>query len=172
MNAYLNDIRRINDFTLPWEQLSGANILVTGATGLIGSALVDALMLHAGHDYHVYAAGRNEQRAQVRFADYLGDTSFHFLKYDVMEPFRVPVDYAVYKWATEHAKTSEPLVVDRAYKEFAHGIMKQKYAYRTIEAIALETILELVLKSLRDAYMSGKTTEYRPWIWRNSEWDG
>ena len=71
MNAYLNDIRRINDFTLPWEQLSGANILVTGATGLIGSALVDALMLHAGRDYHVYAAGRNEQRAQVRFADYL-----------------------------------------------------------------------------------------------------
>lgn len=94
------------------------------------------------------------------------------LAYDVMEPFRVPVDYAVYKWATEHAKTSEPLVVDRAYKEFAHGIFKQRYAYRTIEAIALETILELVLKSLRDAYMSGKTTEYRPWIWRNSEWDG
>ncbi len=98
MNAYLNDIRRINDFTLPWEQLSGANILVTGATGLIGSALVDALMLHAGRDYRVYAAGRNEQRAQVRFADYLGDTSFHFLKYDVMEPLRtdVPFHYVIH----------------------------------------------------------------------------
>lgn len=98
MNAYLKDIRRINDFTLPWEQLSGANILVTGATGLIGSALVDALMLHAGRNYRVYAAGRNEQRAQVRFADYLGDTSFHFLKYDVMEPLRtdVPFHYVIH----------------------------------------------------------------------------
>lgn len=98
MNAYLKDIRRINDFTLPWERLSGANILVTGATGLIGSALVDALMLHAGRDYQVYAAGRNEQRAKVRFADYLGDVSFHFLKYDVMEPLQtdVPFHYIIH----------------------------------------------------------------------------
>lgn len=98
MNAYLDDIRQIDSFSLPWERLSGANILVTGATGLIGSALVDALMLHAGRDYQVYAAGRNEQRAKVRFADYLGDVSFHFLKYDVMEPLQtdVPFHYIIH----------------------------------------------------------------------------
>ncbi|MBR5686857.1 MAG: NAD-dependent epimerase/dehydratase family protein [Prevotella sp.] len=98
MNAYLDDIRHIDSFSLPWEQLSGANILVTGATGLIGSALVDALMLHAGRDYHVYAAGRNEQRAKGRFADYLGDAAFHFMKYDVMEPLQtdVPFHYIIH----------------------------------------------------------------------------
>ena len=94
------------------------------------------------------------------------------LAYDVMEPFRVSVDNAVYHWVSKRSKSSESLVVDRAYKEFAHGIMKQRYAYRTIKAIALESILELVLKSLRDAYISGKAVEYRPWIWRSSEWDG
>ena len=93
MNAYLNDIQRINDFPLPWERLSGANILVTGATGLIGSALVDALMLHPGRDYHVYAAGRNQERAAERFRDYQADASFHFLKYDVMQPLQTDVAF-------------------------------------------------------------------------------
>lgn len=93
MNAYLNDIQRINDFALPWQRLSGANILVTGATGLIGSALVDALMRHPGRDYHVYAAGRNEERAAERFRDYQTDASFHFLKYEVMQPLLTDVAY-------------------------------------------------------------------------------
>ena len=98
MSAYLDDIRQIYDFPLPWEQLSGTNILITGATGLIGSCLVDVLMHYPQRDYHVYAAGRNEERAQIRFQDYQDDSSFHFFKYDVMDPLKsdVPFHYIIH----------------------------------------------------------------------------
>ena len=63
---------------LPWEKLSGCNILVTGATGLIGSCLVDVLMTNPNKDYQVYALGRNEKRAQARFLQFKDNPSFHY----------------------------------------------------------------------------------------------
>ena len=98
MNMYLDDIQRIYDFPLPWENLFNTNILVTGATGLIGSCLVDVLMHHPSLNYHVYAAGRNEERARIRFQDYQDNPSFHFMKYDVMEPLvsEVPFHYIIH----------------------------------------------------------------------------
>ncbi len=50
-------------------------------------------MRHPGRDYHVYAAGRNEERAAERFRDYQADASFHFLKYEVMQPLQTDVAY-------------------------------------------------------------------------------
>ena len=71
---------------LPWEKLSGCNILVTGATGLIGSCLVDVLMTNPNKYYQVYALGRNEKRGQARFLQFKDDASFHFLLGDVTQP--------------------------------------------------------------------------------------
>ena len=71
---------------LSWEKLSGSNILVTGATGLIGSCLVDVLMSNPNKDYQVYALGRNEKRAQARFMQFKDEPSFHFLRGDVTLP--------------------------------------------------------------------------------------
>lgn len=71
---------------LPWEKLSGCNILVTGATGLIGSCLVDVLMQRPQKDYRVYALGRNEKRANARFQRFISDSSFHFIEGDVTRP--------------------------------------------------------------------------------------
>ena len=71
---------------LPWNKLSGCNILVTGATGLIGSCLVDVLMTNPNKDYQVYALGRNEKRAQARFIQFKDDPAFHFLSGDVTLP--------------------------------------------------------------------------------------
>ena len=68
---------------LPWEKLSGCNILVTGATGLIGSSFVDVLMNNSNKDYQVYALGRNSQMAQARFLRFKDDSAFHFLCGDV-----------------------------------------------------------------------------------------
>lgn len=71
---------------LPWEKLSGCNILVTGATGLIGSCLVDVLMQRPQKDYQVYALGRNKKRADYRFHRYISDNSFHFVEGDIIRP--------------------------------------------------------------------------------------
>ena len=82
--SYLDDILAAAGEALPWEELRERNILVTGATGLIGSCLVDVLMAHG--DINVYAAGRNEERARAIFVEYADNPRFHFFKYDVSKP--------------------------------------------------------------------------------------
>ena len=82
MSAYKEDIHRVFQNDLPWRKLSDCNILVTGATGLIGGCLIEALMENPNKDYQVYASGRNESRARLLFNDYANSDSFHFLKND------------------------------------------------------------------------------------------
>ena len=48
MKDYFDDIRKAAAEQLPWEKLEGKNILVTGATGLIGSYSVAVLMAREG----------------------------------------------------------------------------------------------------------------------------
>ena len=82
--SYCDDIFAAAGEALPWEKLRGCNVLVTGATGLIGGCLVEVLM--ARGDINVYAAGRNETRALSRFAEYTSNPHFHCFKYDVSTP--------------------------------------------------------------------------------------
>lgn len=98
MNTYRDDILEIFKMDLPWEKLSGTNILITGATGLIGSTLVEVLMSNPRRDYSVFALGRNYERAKKLFEEYFNMDSFHFLKYDVMSPFQdnVQFDYIIH----------------------------------------------------------------------------
>lgn len=86
ISAYQQDVLKIFEQNLPWEKLSGTNILVTGATGLIGGCLVETLMMNPNRDYQVYASGRKEERAKERFKNFADDKAFHFVKYDVMQP--------------------------------------------------------------------------------------
>lgn len=93
MSSYKEDILHIFDMDLPLEKLSGANILVTGATGLIGGCLVEALMLNPRRDYAVYASGRNQERAQERFKSFADDKGFHFIQHDVLKPLQGDVRF-------------------------------------------------------------------------------
>lgn len=97
--SYFYDIENVAHLPLPWEKLSGCNILITGATGLIGTCLTQVLMARSGKDYHVYATGRDEARAKERFAKFLSDPSFHFIPYDVTMPLEasgVPFHYIIH----------------------------------------------------------------------------
>lgn len=93
MTEYVKDLQEACSLDLPWEQLNGCNILITGATGLIGSCLVDTLMLNPKKDYHIYAAGRNEKRAHERFSKFMNDGIFHFIHYDITQPLQSEIDY-------------------------------------------------------------------------------
>ena len=106
---YSADIAGIANENLPWEKLAGKNLLLTGATGLIGTVLVDVLMkknLDDKIDVTVLAAGRNEKIARERFADYLGDKNFKFVKLDVNEPIELdlPVDFMIHAASNTHPR--------------------------------------------------------------------
>ena len=98
MNSYRDDILQIFKEDLPWEKLSHCNILVTGATGLIGGCLVETLMMNLERDYQVYSSGRNEERARLRFKEWADDEAFHFIRYDVLKPLDsdVKFDYIIH----------------------------------------------------------------------------
>ena len=93
--AYSDDVLRVASLKIPWTDLRWKNILVTGATGMIGTTLVDVLMAHSDGGYHVYAAGRNEYKMMSHFSKYLTNPFFHFLKYDVREPLNSNIDFQI-----------------------------------------------------------------------------
>ena len=93
ISSYKRDILNIFKADLPWEKLSGCNILITGATGLIGGCLVEALMINPKRNYQVYASGRNNERAEKRFKEFSCDSGFHFIRYDVTEPLQSNVNF-------------------------------------------------------------------------------
>lgn len=98
MNPYLQDIRSLFEAGLDLSALQGCRILITGATGLIGSCLTDVLMTCPHRDYRVYALGRNETRARQRFSRYWEEPDFHFIKHDISQPLAtdIPFDYIIH----------------------------------------------------------------------------
>lgn len=85
---YREDVKGVADLDLPWDKLQDNSIMVSGATGLIGSFLCGVIMLknQEGLNCQVYALGRTEAKAHDRFAYCWDDTLFHYVKYDVNEP--------------------------------------------------------------------------------------
>ena len=81
------------------EELRNKTFLITGATGLIGVCLIDALMLYdsQGANITIYAIGRNKEKAESRLGDYYGNSLFHFVEQDVRNPLPkdINIDYII-----------------------------------------------------------------------------
>lgn len=83
---YLSDVKFVAELDLPWTKLVGKTVLISGASGLIGSFLIDVLMLRNYRnqmDCHIIALGRNAQRAMDRFSAYWGSPLFDFVSKDI-----------------------------------------------------------------------------------------
>ena len=75
------DIDKILSEPLPWNSLKNKTILVTGATGLIPSYIVHALMKIGG--IRVIALSRSEQKLKEKFNVYKESTHFTYLPSDI-----------------------------------------------------------------------------------------
>lgn len=80
---YIDDLNFIDSLTLDWEKISGRTFLISGASGLIGSFLVDVLMRR---NCKVHALGRSYDKAEKRFANYIHDKNFTFTQHDINNP--------------------------------------------------------------------------------------
>lgn len=80
------------DSGIPWEALRGRSILVTGATGLIGSLLVKALLYRAAHwemPLTVIALSRSKEKARQHFEHLSGlieDGTLRLEQADITSP--------------------------------------------------------------------------------------
>ena len=91
---YQEDLRNILDVP-EIEKLKGKSFLITGATGLIGVCMIDALMKYncQGAAIQIYAVGRSWGKAKSRLGEYEQDEHFHFIEQDVRQP--LPEDIQV-----------------------------------------------------------------------------
>ena len=80
---------------IPEIGISDCKILVTGASGLIGSCLIDLLMLANNHGRHfeVYALGRSAEKLKHRFAAFADSETLHFVEQDVRQPLGRSLDF-------------------------------------------------------------------------------
>ena len=133
---YRADLAQTIDQTIGFSSLRNKSVLITGATGLIGSFLADTLM-YANETLdahiHVYAVGRNMQRLLNRFSSFKDTTWFHPIEQDVNEPlaFDFKVDYVIHAASNAYPAAFETNPVEtilsnisgtRRLLEYAHTI--------------------------------------------------
>lgn len=110
MNSiYLSKIYREDLYTalnkvVHFEKLHGRSVLITGASGLIGSFITDILLYHnkqvekESEIITIYASGRSLLRLKNRFAEVTNMSCLHLIEYDVNNeiPFDFLVDYIIH----------------------------------------------------------------------------
>lgn len=80
---------------IPEVAIPDGKILVTGASGLIGSCIVDLLLLsnEYGRQFDVYALGRNAEKLKKRFESFATSSRFHIVEQDVRKPLDNSIKY-------------------------------------------------------------------------------
>ena len=116
---YLEDLISINHCDwIDWDILRDRAILISGATGMIGSCLIDAIMFRnreSGLNCKVFALSRNAERARSRFAGWSGSFLLQVLEGDVNQDISplLPnnVDYVLHLASNTHpvAYASDPI---------------------------------------------------------------
>lgn len=109
MQVYQNQLKKIIDRNEIWNDFLNRTILLSGATGMLGTCLVDAVMLR-NEIYHsnikVIALSRNPETAKQRFAEYMDNSYFQYISCDVNE--KIPecgnVDYIIHAASNTHPR--------------------------------------------------------------------
>lgn len=93
------DIETVMPVVPELDSMAGKTILITGATGMICSAVADLLISYnecSMKPIHIIAAGRSAQKVSDRFAQYSQREYFSFIPYDATAPRIVPELHADY----------------------------------------------------------------------------
>lgn len=105
---YQEDLVHTSALNIDWQLLEEKKILITGASGLVGTFLIDVLMYRIKHhlsNYTIYAAGRNKLKLSERFSEYESfSKNFKIIELDVNKAINsnVNYDYIVHAASNTH----------------------------------------------------------------------
>ena len=138
------------------NKLNGKSVLITGASGLICSTLIDRMMYYnsQGYKIHICAISRNEEYAYKRFNVYWNDPLFTFISHDVIEPLSMgkPIDYIVHG-----ASNASP----KRYSTDPVGTMKANiWGIANLLELAKETKARLLYISSGEIYGEGDGRDF------------
>lgn len=105
---WIADIDKVSQLLPELDKIAGKSIMITGATGLICSSVVDILFRY--NDLHdqpiqIYAAGRRIEKMEARFGEQINRSDFHFVVYDANKTDNdIPytVDYIIHGASNAH----------------------------------------------------------------------
>lgn len=100
-DTYIQDLIKVHQVCPNLIKLKKTSVLITGATGLICSAIVDFLLCCNDilkTDVKVYVASRNKERAETRFSERFYRKDVIFVNYDALKSFDLEsrVDYIIH----------------------------------------------------------------------------
>jgi nucleoside-diphosphate-sugar epimerase len=144
---YQEDIALIASCDLNWKRLCNSKILITGATGLIGTFLIDILMYRNSNfndNITVYAIGRNRKKAIVRFKDYMDSPYFIFLEQDIQSPIELndDINYIIHGASNTHpiAYATEPINTILLSVLGSKNILDFAYTHKVQRTLFLSTV--------------------------------
>lgn len=120
MDRYFEeDINLLIKNCLCLKALKNKTILVTGATGLVGSTLVKTILEYASFtrsNIKVIALGRNKEKMMNMFEKYINDNNFCLLVGDVNSKIKIEenIDYIVHTAAVTKSKVLKNYPVETA----------------------------------------------------------
>jgi nucleoside-diphosphate-sugar epimerase len=96
-SCYQEDLSTVAslDF-INWSKLENKAILITGATGLICSFLIDVLMfrnMHYKSNISIYGISRSTKYAKSRFNIYWDNPLFQFINQDISEKIKIDKEF-------------------------------------------------------------------------------
>lgn len=145
----LEDFKNISKSALPWEKLRGVSLLVTGATGLIGSTLVKALAYCNSiglTDVKILCLVRNREKALKVFEE-VKDANIEFIVQDISDPvsYDGKIDYIVHG----ASQTSSKMFVTCPVETIMTAINGTK---NMLELAAAKSVKGFVYLSSMEAY--------------------
>lgn len=107
--TYQEDIKTVANLDLPWDKLKNKSIVLSGATGMLGSFLIDVLQYKnetEGLSCSVFGLCRDSKKAVKRFGNRINENNIKILSCDVVMPLTgIPVsqiDYVLHLASNTH----------------------------------------------------------------------
>lgn len=105
----MDDLDYTINLDLPWTRLEQKSVLISGATGLVGSFFIDVLMRKNELQElgcTVYALSRNTQKAMERFTKWKDNPLLQFIQCDINKPLirddLGTIDYVLHMASNTH----------------------------------------------------------------------
>lgn len=135
-NRYIAELDCACHQALPWEKLAGKTLAISGATGMIGSFLIDVIMRKNATEQlgcHILAIGRSEKKAHARLP-YFDNALFEFEELDVSLKGTMPSiqsDYVLHLASSTHPRqyASNPVGTICANVDGLHNLLEYSTKY-------------------------------------------